>query len=67
MYIDVESLIFWFFTVSYATAMFIHLYMNTSSRMWGWGGKKRWEMGLWGYVLIVFYVIFLVIYGGFYW
>lgn len=68
MYIDVESFIFWFFTAGYVIAAFIHLYMRTpGSSYYGWGGKKRGELGVWGIVITITYLVFLIIYGGIYW
>jgi len=66
--ISIQWLIFGIFTLAFVVGLTIHLATEYHSGG-GWFSthKSRGELGFWGLVQIVGYIIFLAIYGGVYW
>jgi len=65
--ISIQWLIFGIFTLAFIVGMIIHLSKEGYSGMYTGPGKYKWELGSWGLLMILGYIIFLAIYGGIYW
>ena len=65
--ISIQWLIFGIFTLAFIVGMIIHLSKEGYGGDWSGPGKVRWELGSWGLLIILGYIIFLAIYGGIYW
>jgi len=65
--VSISWIIFGIFTLAFVIGMIIHLSKEGYHGMWTGGGKNRWELGSWGVLQIIGYIIFLAIYGGIYW
>ena len=63
--IHLKWIIFSVITLAYIISLVVHLTLE-SGGMW-WSGKKKGELGFWGLVLTVCYVVILLIYGGVFW
>jgi len=66
--ISIQWLIFGIFTLAFLVGIIIQLSIETRSGS-GWFSthKRKGEIGFWGVIEIVGYMIFLAIYGGIYW
>jgi hypothetical protein len=66
--ISIQWLIFGIFTTAFVVGMIIHLAKeHYSGGGWFSSHKSRGELGSWGLLQIIGYLIFLAIYGGIYW
>lgn len=65
--VSIKWLVFVAFTLVFIVGMIIHLSKESYGGMFTGPGKEKWELGSWGILQIVGYIIFLAIYGGVYW
>lgn len=66
MTIELNTLVFGLTTLAFAVGMIIHLFKE--GYQGGFiSGKRKGELGGWGWILIFLYLMFLLIYGGFCW
>lgn len=66
MTIKLEHLILGIFTIAFIVGFLTDYIPEKYGGMWG-GGKRKFTPGFQSIICIFFYIIFLIVFGGFYW
>ena len=64
--ISISNAIYIVITLVFVIGLLIHMHMETYGSMFT-SGKNKWEIGGWGALLIVVYIVYVLIWGGVFW